>query len=141
MLKWLGVIGGWQGYAATAALAALLAGGAACYLTALGYRLTIADLKLAQANAAVQAANQSLKQFETDAAAIHGAAAAFDGARNDLSAKLGTISKDFASAVKSHPLPVDCKPSADRLRLLSGAVAATNSTIGQQLGATVPTHP
>lgn len=141
MGRLLALLGGWQGYAAAAALAALLAAGASYYLTALGYRLTIAQMEKAQANAAVIAATRALTQFEADSAAIHGAAIAFGTAQDDLNGKLATISKDFHAAIKAAPLPADCKPDAVRLRQLSAAVAATNSAAGFQPGAAVPAHP
>lgn len=141
MVELLALLGGWRGYVASAAVAALLAGGAACYLTSLGYRLTLAQIERDHANAAVTAANQALTQFETDAAAIHGAAESFGIAQDDLNGKLATISKEFHAAIKATPLPADCKPDAVRLRKLSAAIAATNTAAGFQPSPTVPAPP
>lgn len=113
----------------------------ACYLTAMGYRLTIASMQRDQANAAVATANTALKQFTADADAIHGAAAAFGGVQSELSAKLATISRNFHAATKTVPLPVDCKPDLGRLHSLADAIAATNTAAGLQPVATVPSHP
>lgn len=126
----------WKWLASAAAAAVL-----ACILTALPYRATIARMERDKANDALAAANTALKQFTADADTIHGAAASFGGIRDELSAKLQTISRDFNSAIKAKPLPVDCKPDAVRLRALANAVAATNTAAGLQLGPAVPAHP
>lgn len=135
------LLGGWQGYAAAALLAALLSGGAAFYFTALGYRLTIAQMERDKANAGIAAANKALVQFEMDSAAIHSAAAAFGTTQDNLSGKLATISKEFHAAIKAAPLPADCKPDAVRLRQLAAAIAATNTAAGIQPSAAMPAHP
>lgn len=112
-----------------------------CYLTSLGYRLTISQMERAKADAGLAAANTVLAQFTADADAIHGAAVSFGGIQAELSGKLTTISRNFNVAIKAHPLPADCKPDAVRLRALSGAIAATNTAAGLQPVPAVPGHP
>lgn len=126
----------WKWLASAAVAAAL-----ACYLTSMGYRTTIANMERDRANDGLVAANAALKQFTADADAIHGAAASFGGIRDDLSAKLAIVSRDFNNAIKAHPLPVDCKPDAVRLRALSSAIAATNTAARLELVSAVPGHP
>lgn len=133
--------GGWQGTALSAVIAALLSAGAVYYFTALGYRLTIAQMQRDQARAAVLAANASLQQFAADADSIHTSAAIFTKAQLGLDVTFGKISKDFHAATKAAPLPVDCKPDAVRLRALSSAIAAANSAAGFDPGAAMSAHP
>lgn len=133
--------GSWQGTLAAAAIVALLTAGATFYLTSLRYRLTIAQMERDKASDGLAAANFALTQFMADADTIHTAATSFGGIRDDLNAQLATISRDFSSATKAHPLPVDCKPDPVRLRALSSAIAATNSAAGLGPVASVPGHP
>lgn len=120
---------------------AVVAAALACLLTSIPYRLTIAQMQRDKANDALAAADTALKQFTTDANTIHGAAVSFGSIRDDLNAKLSTISKDFNAAIKAHPLPADCAPDAVRLRSLANAIAATNTTAGLQSIPAVPAHP
>lgn len=142
MSRLLGFLaGGWQGSLACAAIAAVLAASAAVYVTSLGYRITIATMERDTAQGVADANIAALAQFTQDANSIHSAAASFGGIRDDLDAKLSTITRDFRSAIKASPLPVDCKPDAVRLRALSSAIAATNSAAGLQPVPAVPRHP
>lgn len=114
---------------------------AACYLTSVGYRLTIAQMQRDQASAAVTAAHTALAQFTADAASIHASADEFTHVQIGLDASFGKISKDFHAAVKAHPLPLDCQPGAERLHTFANAIAATNTAAGLQPVAAVPGHP
>lgn len=127
---------------ASGAVAAIISIYATYYITSMGYRITIADMKTAAANIQTANATASLKQFETDAGLIHDAAVSYAADKTNLAARMDAISKDFANAIKAKPLPLDCKPDADRLRNLAAAIAATNTAAaGSGVGATVPSHP
>jgi hypothetical protein len=139
--KLLSLLAGWKGYAAAGLVSALLAAVGACYVTSLGYRLTIATLQREQAAAAAKDAQAVLAQFEGDASRIHAAADRFSGIQDTLGRQLDVISKDFHSAIKIHPLPADCVPDAERLRQLTQAVAAANAAAGGQPGPAVPANP
>lgn len=120
---------------------AALAGIAASFITAMSYRITIANMERDKVSSDLAAANTALQQFTADTNTIHDAAAAFDSVQFSLNKALVTISRDFNSAIKAHPLPVDCKPDAVRLRSLSAAIAATNTAAGLQPVPAVPAHP
>jgi uncharacterized coiled-coil DUF342 family protein len=51
-----------------------------------------------------------------------------------LEEKIKELKKELANAKKNSPLLADCKPDADRLRVLKDAVRAANTTAGQQSG-------
>lgn len=50
---------------------------------------------------------------------------------DELNKQITELKKELANAKKNNPLPADCRPDADRLRLLKDAVTAANSTAGQ----------
>lgn len=50
---------------------------------------------------------------------------------NELSEKIGQLKKELANAQKNNPVPADCKPDADRLRIIRDAVTAANTAAGQ----------
>lgn len=141
MGKLLALLGGWQGYAAAAALSALLAAGATFYITSLGYRLTIAQMQRDHANDGIAAANTALSQFVADANSIHESAGMFSKVQLGLDLTFGKISRDFNNAIKAHPLPRDCAPDAIRLHALSDAIAAANTAVGLQPVTALPASP
>ena len=48
-----------------------------------------------------------------------------------LNKQIAELKKELANAKKNNPLPADCRPDPDRLRVLKDAVRAANSTAGQ----------
>lgn len=135
MLKLL--LGGWYGYAAAA-----LAGAAfAVVATAIPYKLIIAKMQRDSAKAELASTATALAQFKADAAAINGAAQAFTAISANLDKDLSRITREFRNEIAAHPLPADCRPDAVRLRKLSEAIAAINSTAGLQSGPAVPARP
>ena len=48
-----------------------------------------------------------------------------------LEKQITELKKELVNAKKNNPLPADCRPDADRLRVLKDAVRAANSTAGQ----------
>lgn len=121
------LLSGWQGYALAAALSAALAGSAAVWATATIYGATISDLKREKADTANAAAQASLTRFEAASANITAAADGYVADKNALNIMFTKIHKDFANAIFKKPLPVGCKPDAERLRQLGLAVDAANS--------------
>lgn len=59
--------------------------------------------------------------------------AATEHVRNtdELNKQIAELKKELAHAKKNHPVPADCRPDADRLRVLKNAVTAANTTAGQ----------
>ena len=45
--------------------------------------------------------------------------------------QIAELKKELAHAKKNNPLPADCRPDADRLRVLKDAVRAANTAAGQ----------
>ena len=138
MSRLLMLLGGWKGYAVASLLSALLAAGGASYVTALGYRLTISQIRRDHAASDARATKAMLADFVTDAARIHAAAQAMASLENGLGRRFDYLSKDFHDAIQSHPLPSDCVPDAGRLRTLRQAVAAANAATGAKSGSAVP---
>lgn len=48
-----------------------------------------------------------------------------------LEEKIRELQKELADAKRNRPLPADCRPDADRLRVLKDAVTAANTAAGQ----------
>ena len=48
-----------------------------------------------------------------------------------LEKQIAELKKELANAKKNNPLPADCRPDADRLRVLKDAVTAANTAAGQ----------
>ena len=51
-----------------------------------------------------------------------------------LEEKIKELQKELAHAKKNRPVPADCRPDADRLRVLADAVTAANTAAGQSSG-------
>jgi hypothetical protein len=130
-------------YAGVLAIGVAIGGGATYQVTAAFKNNTIKDLKLEAANKTVTDAVAALAQFEGDTKAISSAAALLGNAQGVLDTKFSAINKDFANAIKAHPLPIDCKPDDVRMRTLRAAVEAANSarTVGQSAIPAVPNSP
>ena len=48
-----------------------------------------------------------------------------------LEKRIAELKKELAHAKKNHPVPADCRPDVDRLRVLKDAVTAANTAAGQ----------
>lgn len=53
------------------------------------------------------------------------------GNSEQLEKKIAELKRELANAKKNHPVPADCRPDDDRLRVLRDAVTAANTTVGQ----------
>lgn len=138
--SFLGVIGGWQGYAAAAGVAALLSIAATSWLVSMPYRLIIAQMERDKAISEAFSYKAAADQFKGDAGLIHDAASHFLGQQIDLNQKLDQISRDFRNGLKT-PLPANCAPDRERLQYLTAAIAAANTAAGYQSGPAVPKTP
>ena len=50
---------------------------------------------------------------------------------DELNKQITELIKELAHAKKNRPVPADCRPDADRLRVLKDAVTAANTAAGQ----------
>ena len=50
---------------------------------------------------------------------------------DELNKQIAEQKKELAHAKKNRPVPADCKPDPDRLRILADAVTAANTAAGQ----------
>jgi hypothetical protein len=138
MSRLLALLAGWKGYAALGLLSASLAASAASYVTALGYRLTIAQMQADRAGADARRSEAALASFTAQIGRMQSAAQALEKVQGGLGRRFDDISKDLQDAIKSHPLPSGCMPDAGRMRALNQAVAATNAATGAKLGGALP---
>ena len=118
---------GVYGYLAVAGAAAVFAASVSVWATSTIYAARISDLKAQAAVEHEHNATQALAQYANDADKIHNAAIAFGGIQNDLNVQLTKLAKDFHNEQVAHPLDPKCRPTAQRLRVLSLAVAAANA--------------
>jgi hypothetical protein len=115
----------WRGVALAGAGLCLFAAG----WTAQGWRMgaQLAALTTARAQSDLTVANQALADLSAASATIRTKADEFAGIQTTLGAKLDAIRKDLKNAPK---LPADCRPDAERVRLLSDAVRAAREAAG-----------
>ena len=78
--------------------------------------------EVVQANAdhfrgATQKVNDSAKEYSRNSV--------------QLEKQIANLKKELSDAKKKHPLPADCRPDADRMRILKAAVTAANTAAGQ----------
>lgn len=50
----------------------------------------------------------------------------------ELKDEIDSLKKELAHAKKNHPIPADCRPDSDRLRILKDAVNAANRAAAGQ---------
>lgn len=123
----LGALGGVWGYVAAAGAGALIAGGAALYIENNIRVAQVDTLKLQIANTQAASATASLAQLQKFIDNMHVAATDYGNTVHDIDARFAALQKGLHYA---KPLPVDCKPDADRVRGLANAVAAANKGSG-----------
>lgn len=94
------------------------------------------DVKIAnlQKERAIEVANQSqaaLKEFQDASKIITDAAQAGQLTFTSLSSKLDQIDRRYRNVKPPAPLPVDCKPGAERVRRLTEGAAAVDEAIAR----------
>lgn len=130
------LIGGWRGYVAAAASAAILAGGTAWTMQGWRYGERIALLERDQEKGRADANAAALSSLRTDLQTISAAARRAVADASALPGRIGIISKALTNAI---PLPAGCRPDDLRVRSLTDTVRATNDTAtGQPTGGAVP---
>lgn len=108
-------------------LALAAAAGAAHYVDAAVYGKQIVQLKLDKSEADNKSVTASLNQLQGFIDKMHSSDASYQTDLDAIKKQFATIQQELANAIHSHPLPVDCKPDAGRLRVLTDAVAAANA--------------
>lgn len=140
MLKWLGIIGGWQGYAAAGILSALLSIAGTYYLVSMPYKLRIANMERDNAQQTAVDTTAAITVLQRFISNMNLAAIDYGKNQDVLFAKLDELNKRFRDAIKAHPLPPGCLPDDARLQLLLEAVTSANSAAsgaGSGFGETV----
>lgn len=91
-----------------------------------GWRLsadsTTEKLSAVQANA---------DHFAEASKKVNDSANEYLGNSEQLEKQIAELKKELAHAKKNRPVPADCKPDPDRLRVLADAVTAANTAAGQ----------
>lgn len=115
-------VGAWR--LAGLAGAGLLLGAAGW--TVNGWRLEAvrAASALAASEAQARQSAQALETLRASSAAMRAAADAYRQSQSELASRLGHLEEELQRA---KPLSVDCRPDAERVRLLSDAVDATRA--------------
>ena len=62
---------------------------------------------------------------------INDSANEYLGNSEQLKKQITELKKELAHAKKNRPIPADCRPDPDRLRVLKDAVTAANTAAGQ----------
>ena len=123
--------GGFALYARLAAvLAAVVLVFSAGWATA-SWRLEakIAGIERDHANEAKQNAEKALSDIATATTTINEAAKRYGSVQSTLSSEIANLKKDLQN---EKPLPVDCVPSAGRVRSLNAAIDAANKAAAGQ---------
>ena len=106
-------------------IACLIAGFVAGWLVN-GWRLS-AD-STTEKLSAVQA---GADHFRDATKKINDSANEYLGNSEQLEKQIAELKKELAHAKKNRPVPADCHPDPDRLRILADAVTAANTAAGQ----------
>jgi hypothetical protein len=98
----------------------------------------IAQITAARANDRAIEASAALKDLADASKVIHEAATRSSVNVASLGVKLDALQKEFKNA-NVPPLPVDCRPDAERVRQLAAAVDALKQAVtGQRTGEALP---
>jgi outer membrane murein-binding lipoprotein Lpp len=98
---------------------------AGCTVTTWYWSSEVKDLKLAQSSAQIANLTTAAATLEAAADSVNKAAKAVKTNSGDTNARLDTISKQIKGF---SPLPADCKPDANRVRVLREAIDASNGS-------------
>lgn len=114
------------------ALSMLTAAGATWFVTSRSYEVVIANQKADKAESAADNATASLDQLKAFIGNMNAATTGYNNTQGVLYGKIDDLAKDLKNAQSKAPLPVDCKPDADRLRSLAATVSAVNAAAAGQ---------
>lgn len=114
--------------AAAVLAVALVAGGAAggVYVTHNADTVKLQAVQLADSKAQTASVSASLSQLQGFISTMHTADADYGSDLAAINSQFAALKKELTNATLK-PLPVDCKPDAGRLRVLSDAVTAANA--------------
>jgi hypothetical protein len=127
MFNPLSLLTGWQSYALTAAATALLVIPTTVWATSQPYKITIANMEMATAKEKAANTNAVLDKYISQTTAMQASANALLQSLPQFQAKFEGYSKDLKNESVKNPLPASCRPSVERLRILTVAVAAANA--------------
>jgi phage-related protein len=82
-------------------------------------------VQLADSKAQTANISASLTQLQGFIGSMHTADADYNAKLDAINAQFTNLKQELSNATRT-PLPADCKPTADRLRVLSDAVSAAN---------------
>lgn len=74
----------------------------------------------------VEAVQESANHFAVASKQINESAKDYIGKSEQLKKQIEKLKKELSDAKKNYPVPADCRPDSDRLRVLKNAVAAAN---------------
>ncbi|CUI50371.1 hypothetical protein [Achromobacter xylosoxidans] len=130
--KVVGLLVGWRGYVAAAAVGAV----AAWFVLDALHGREISELRLEQSRDDLSVAREAIQQTNDDLLAMAANARAAAAAGPELTASIGALSKAVKNA---NPLPAGCRPDTDRVRSLTDSVrAARGAAARQRPGGAVP---
>ena len=79
----------------------------------------------------LSAVQASADHFADASRKVNDRANEYLGNSEQLEKQIAELKKELAHAKKNRPVPADCRPDADRLRVLADAVTAANTAAGQ----------
>lgn len=100
-----------------------------------GWRLytEIAEMQASYSNAEALAAKAAIDDLVEATSTIKKAADDYTKIETHTSSKIDKLRKEVQQYAKDTPLPADCKPDAQRMQKLTGAISTANEAItGQQ---------
>lgn len=130
--KVAGLLVGWRGYVAAAAVGAV----AAWFVLDALHGREIAELRLEQSRDDLSVAREAIEQTNDHLLAMAANARAAAATGPELTASIGALSKAVKNA---NPLPAGCRPDTERVRSLTDSVrAARGAAAGQRPSRPVP---
>jgi len=123
----LGFFTGWKLAAVSAIGGAVVASSVAVWATSLPYETKIAKLERDYAVASAISSNNALTDYTAQAKQINLSALALLQSLPEYKNDFDRLSKELHNASINSPLPKSCAPTADRLRILTAAVARANA--------------
>ena len=96
-----------------------------------GYIVTSWRLSASIAGEKAEVVQANADHFRDATKMINEAATEHVRNTDELNKQIAELKKELAHAKKNHPVSADCRPDADRLRVLKDAVTAANTAAGQ----------
>jgi hypothetical protein len=128
MFNPLSLLSSWQSHALTAAATVLLVVPVTVWATSASYKIEIADMKTAYTKQQLLVSETNLAKYASNSKQVNITALALMQALPEYKNHFDKIAKGLKNESSKNPLPAACRPTADRLRILTAAVAAANAT-------------